>query len=250
MIYDGFMFFNEFEMLELRLRELESVVDRHVLVESSITHSGRPKPLYFLENRHRFLEYLPKIEHVMVLDTPQTSVTWDREDFQRNAMLRGMPRLSPTDQVIVADVDEIPKAETLKKVLPVRRPMSLLMRSYGGYLNARSGDWCHAKLVPGHALTEATPNKIRHDIHDGIADAGWHFSYLGGPQKVHEKMNSFSHQEDSVQRWNKPELLEKHLSGGHGVFGGPMHFERIDSSFPKYVVEHPERFPGMIWPVS
>ena len=45
------MFRDELDMLECRLRELEDVVYRHVLVEAPVTHRGDPKPLYYAENR-------------------------------------------------------------------------------------------------------------------------------------------------------------------------------------------------------
>ena len=54
MITDAFMFFNELELLEIRLHELSSVVDRFVLVEARETFSFRPKPLHYYENRARF----------------------------------------------------------------------------------------------------------------------------------------------------------------------------------------------------
>ena len=43
MIIDTFMFFNEKELLELRLRYLNSIVDRFVIVEANITHQGKEK---------------------------------------------------------------------------------------------------------------------------------------------------------------------------------------------------------------
>lgn len=46
MVYDCFIFFNEFEQLNIRLHELNPIVDRFVLVESNQTFSGNMKPLY------------------------------------------------------------------------------------------------------------------------------------------------------------------------------------------------------------
>ena len=45
-IYDCFNFFNELDILELRLNILYDYVDYFVIVESSVTHSGQPKPFY------------------------------------------------------------------------------------------------------------------------------------------------------------------------------------------------------------
>jgi beta-1,4-mannosyl-glycoprotein beta-1,4-N-acetylglucosaminyltransferase len=42
-----FWFFDELELLDLRLHELADVVDRFVLVEATTTFSGAAKPLSF-----------------------------------------------------------------------------------------------------------------------------------------------------------------------------------------------------------
>ena len=62
-IYDCFIFFNELELLELRLRELQSCVDFFVICEAPVTFRGKQKPLYYLENQSRFLEFKEKIIH-------------------------------------------------------------------------------------------------------------------------------------------------------------------------------------------
>ena len=54
MTYDCFSFFNELDLLEIRLNVLKDAVDKFVLVEAGETHSGKPKPLYFKENEARF----------------------------------------------------------------------------------------------------------------------------------------------------------------------------------------------------
>jgi len=62
-IYDCFNFFNELELLDLRLSMLYDHVDRFVIVESRLTHSGLPKPLYYKENEHLFERFKDKIIH-------------------------------------------------------------------------------------------------------------------------------------------------------------------------------------------
>ena len=57
MIYDCFTFYDEFDILEIRLHELKDVVDKFVLVEGSITFQHKPKPYYFAENSQRFAEF-------------------------------------------------------------------------------------------------------------------------------------------------------------------------------------------------
>ena len=50
MIYDCFLFYNEFDLLEIRLNELNPVVDKFVLVEATRTHQKKKKLLYYAEN--------------------------------------------------------------------------------------------------------------------------------------------------------------------------------------------------------
>ena len=50
-LYDCFCMFNELDIVELRLNELYDVVDHFIIHESTRTHTGKPKPLYFAENK-------------------------------------------------------------------------------------------------------------------------------------------------------------------------------------------------------
>ena len=61
MVYDCFQFFNELDILKLRMHVLDDVVDKFVISEATVTFSGEKKPLYFQENREMFREL--GIEH-------------------------------------------------------------------------------------------------------------------------------------------------------------------------------------------
>ena len=69
-VFDCFPFFNEVELLEIRLAEMSRAVDVFVLAESPVTHQGNPKPLIFDDNRSRFRSYLSRIRHIVVEDMP------------------------------------------------------------------------------------------------------------------------------------------------------------------------------------
>ena len=47
MIIDSFLFFNEPELVELRVKYLNKLVDRFVVVEANITHQGKKKDWNF-----------------------------------------------------------------------------------------------------------------------------------------------------------------------------------------------------------
>src|ERR1700722_9865012 len=116
MIYDCFTFFNELELLELRLHELAGVVDKFVLVEATETHTNKPKPLYYQENRARFSAFHDKIIHVTHAKMLKSSDTWIPETFQRNCIGRGLKDCRPDDFVLVSDLDEIPRADVVKRL--------------------------------------------------------------------------------------------------------------------------------------
>ncbi|WP_052699395.1 hypothetical protein [Hyphomicrobium sp. 99] len=150
MIYDCFTFYNELDILEIRLHELYEVVDRFVLVEANWTFQGNPKPLYFAENKSAFSRYADKIIYVRVdfpdcnlqsrLTTGPRDAIWAREHFQREQISQGLKDASPEDLIIVGDVDEIISAAKLREAIAKRRPRELTifeMPIYTGSVNRR-----------------------------------------------------------------------------------------------------------------
>ena len=58
MVIDCIPFFNELDILKLRLHILDPLVDRFVIEEATHTFSGLPKDLCFEKNREMFEEFL------------------------------------------------------------------------------------------------------------------------------------------------------------------------------------------------
>ena len=129
------LFFNEFDMLELYLRETRRAkVHKTIIVESNVTHSGIPKPYYFhqcLEQgsacRARFQPYLGRITLVKRSfripfsgsNSPNetSDIAWEREKASRDALTNGIARNEPNGSIVIfSDVDEIPRAATIIKL--------------------------------------------------------------------------------------------------------------------------------------
>ena len=66
MIIDCFPFFNELDVLDIRLNILNEVVDKFVLVEASKTQSKIDKPFYFEQNKNRYSKFLDKQSRVIL----------------------------------------------------------------------------------------------------------------------------------------------------------------------------------------
>ena len=83
---DVFPFFNELELLKIRLTELWDVVDQFVAVEFSETYSGRAKQFFLATNGHVLGDLLSKLKVVSLDFNVPTDNPWAREAVQRDAI--------------------------------------------------------------------------------------------------------------------------------------------------------------------
>jgi|ERR1022692_989649 beta-1,4-mannosyl-glycoprotein beta-1,4-N-acetylglucosaminyltransferase len=139
MIYDCFTFFDELELLELRLHELGDVVDKFVWVEATKTHSNKSKPLHYQENRVLFQAFHDQIIHVVVDDMPDSNDSWVLENFQRKCIARGLVNCRPEDFILVSDLDEIPRATTVAKVSREWPPRMVFSPTWRAIPSTREG---------------------------------------------------------------------------------------------------------------
>jgi len=98
---DCFTFYNELDILELRLKELYSVVDKFILVEAEKTHKGEDKRFIFEDNKQRFAGWLDKIIHVKVYYPSNINDPWGREKFQRNSFMPTLYSLGLSNNDVV-----------------------------------------------------------------------------------------------------------------------------------------------------
>ena len=70
MLYDCSLFYNELDLLEIRLHELNDIVDKFIIVEATKPFVGDSKPLIFDENKDSeiFKPFKDKIIHIIVDD--------------------------------------------------------------------------------------------------------------------------------------------------------------------------------------
>lgn len=117
-IYDCFMFFNELDMLEIRLNILNDKVDYFVIAEATTTHSGEKKELFFEKNKSRFSKFLDKIIYIIVDDMPKiiNGDRWPSDTFQRNSVMRGLRKCEDNDIIMISDLDEIPNLENFDSI--------------------------------------------------------------------------------------------------------------------------------------
>jgi beta-1,4-mannosyl-glycoprotein beta-1,4-N-acetylglucosaminyltransferase len=216
MLIDAFPFFNELDILEIRLAYLNDIVDYFVLVEASKTQSLLDKPFHYELNQDRFHPYKDKIIHVKVEDYPDSG-GWAMEHFQRNCIVRGLGRFKTDDLLMISDVDEIPnKIEIAKQMLMASinlNTMSFSHKYYAYYLNllSRHKSWYGTVLTNVATARSQSPQSLRNakdfmDHPKGEATlSGWHFGWCGGWEKVQQKLVS------CIEPFNKESLNFKEL---------------------------------------
>ena len=118
-IYDCFTFYNELDLLEIRLNELNSVADYFVIVEANQTQTGFPKKLYYEENKERYKLFHKKIIHIIVKDMPDIKYnnSWVLENYQRNQIVRGLIKCNDNDIIFISDLDEIPNKKDFPEII-------------------------------------------------------------------------------------------------------------------------------------
>jgi beta-1,4-mannosyl-glycoprotein beta-1,4-N-acetylglucosaminyltransferase len=70
MIIDLCYFFDECDMLELRLKTLDKYVDKFILIDANVTFGGDPHTPLHPKKMERFAKWKDKIEYYVVDDFP------------------------------------------------------------------------------------------------------------------------------------------------------------------------------------
>jgi beta-1,4-mannosyl-glycoprotein beta-1,4-N-acetylglucosaminyltransferase len=231
MIVDCFTFFREFDILELRLRTLEDVVDRFVLCEAAFTYRGDPKPLLFDPQAERFARWRDRIT-VIEYPGPPNPDPWVNEKGQRDYLATGLADLGPDDLVLVSDCDEIPDPANVTLAPPPGGIIGHHMLFARGYLNRLASE--RPVWVGTRSATMATYranggfSAVRNLPTDRITivDGGWHFSSTGGAAVMALKMRSYAHWEYDVPYYRDLHRLAVMYEGDEDVW------VPIDERFP------------------
>ncbi len=239
-VYDCFPFFNELDLLEIRINELQDVVDYFVLVESVETQRGVPKPLYFAENKQRFAPYAHKIIHVCLSERHPEFSLWERENYQRNSIVNGLTHCKNKDIIFISDLDEIPRKEFVleaKRKLKQKeaKALSFQMDMYRFHLNRPDAIdyWIGTVATTYQNLMARSPQYFRDKStkFPTFQHAGWHFSWMGGKKAVRMKMQSVVEGKDNVD-----EMTDEYID----TWFSSAPVSPLDDSFPRYVLEHKE----------
>ncbi len=223
------MFFDEEQILDLRLNVLNQIVDFFVIVESIYNHRGEKRELLFKKNN--FSKFKDKIIYLVHKEIPEQVETINqnddddeknrkyimnavyRENSQRNYISEGIKEAKENDIILISDVDEIPKLENINiheitnKIIMFRQNMfhykyNLVLPNYKWIgtkavrkKNLISPQWLRntkSRIYPTYRIDTFFSKKKYSDI-KMIDDGGWHFSNIKTPEMLNHKFKSYLH---------------------------------------------------------
>lgn len=244
MVFDCFLFNNEFQLLKLRLNYLRDIVDKFIIVESDMTFSGKKKSLHIADIVKNNLSIDLPYDKIVTYKVPYIEFKGDRwaiEFHSRNFMKQALidNSIEDDDYVIISDVDEIPRREAIE----ARKSGVLEMDSYHFYLNHKERN-----IFWYGSIVDNWEGVKRHNIQDlrnvrrgfnHIPNGGWHFTYMGGTDAIRRKLADNSHSELDDDFW--VEQMIKQVDSSR--------FERVwmtKDTHPDYLIDNMEQFLNLI----
>jgi len=277
-MFDCCIINHELDLLEIRLNTLNNVVEKFVIVESNMKHSGKPKRMWFTENKARFKKFEDKIIHLvyegMAIENDQvdTHLVWYNENSQRNYILECLKIAEPSDGLLyISDCDEIVKPEKLlegKELyfktgslinFGLEQCMYYLNYNFKGFKQVR-GSMLYNKerakqIYESLGKADHSPSAIRwHMVAEGtethwpvVWDAGWHFSTLGDTNSIRYKLESNAHRFCDTEEYKNSERIKNCIREGVHVYDMDRYtdtklIKRELSFLPIYVQKNLSKF--------
>ena len=228
-IFDCTTFYSEHLMMDLRFNILNDYVEKFIVCESTISHSGKKKKLNFDINNYP--KFKDKISYIIIDEEPadiiglknglakpheKRSDSLKRINLSYDYMIKAIDKASDNDLIILSDNDEIPnlKSEQFKnstkniiifKQLFFYYKLNLLydlIPWYGSKAakkkNLVSMSWLRNlknKKYPFWRIDTLFSN-TRYINLEIINDGGWHFTNIMTAEKLYEKLTNFGHHDE------------------------------------------------------
>lgn len=171
-------------------------------------------------------------------------VHWLKEFYQKESIKKALVGLADDDMCFISDVDEIWNPDA-RFDLTSDRIFKFRQRVYLYYLNNNSSEpWVGTMATKYKNIKNSCLNHLRNPTktrYKFINNGGWHFTSMGGLEKVREKLNS-SYTSES---YNTPEIqakLEERMRENKDYIGRNFKFWTDESNLPSYLIDHKEEY--------
>ena len=228
-IFDCTTFYSEDLMMDLRFNILNDYVEKFIVCESTISHSGNKKKLNFDINNYS--KFKDKIIYIIIDEEPKGIVgqknglaephekrsdSLKRINLSYDYMIKAISDASDNDLIMLSDNDEISNLDSnqfkkSKKNIIIFKQLFFyyklnllydLIPWYGSKAtkkkNLLSMSWLRNlknKEYPFWRLDTLFSNTKYMDL-EIINDGGWHFTNLMTAEKLYEKLTNFGHHDE------------------------------------------------------
>jgi beta-1,4-mannosyl-glycoprotein beta-1,4-N-acetylglucosaminyltransferase len=253
MLIDAFTYFNEKELVELRIKYLNSVVDCFVVVESNITFTGKEKKWNFPDIlKNNLKEFSHKIqyhqlninineiknEESWIIDDVKGDDFWRIENYQRNYIKVACKKFSKDDILMVSDLDEIPSIKKINFILTsdFKKIAPIALEQYLFHLDCnylRLESWRGTIVMTVDICNKFSPQKFRtlRNRISYLTAGGWSFSSFGGYDRVKEKIESYAHSEHNNDKFKSLEHIANCQKTGADLFHRGTKSKKVGKSF-------------------
>jgi len=239
------MYFNEDLLLDLRLNQLNPIIDKFVIVESKYTHSGDEKKFNF--NLDNFSKFKDKIIYIQLEEKPSNLIKVNQNDeigvvktkqienalvlenYQRNFISQGLKKFDDDDFILLSDVDEIPNFEDVNfkklrnKIVLFKQyffhyKLNLYLKNFYFFgtkgcskKNLQSPQWLRNvknKKYPIYRLDILFSDKKYNNVHI-VHNGGWHFTNVMSEEKIIYKLKSYLHHADFPENLLNKETFQE-----------------------------------------
>jgi hypothetical protein len=205
MIIDVFPFFNEYEILKIRLELLHLHVDKFVIVEHNIDFNNNIK-LFNLEVLIDSLNetYKDKIDYVKIHSDPIPGV-WGQEIHQKNNLSCAIDKY-PDAYFLFGDLDEVPNPIFLEEAINlynksgpclffldwcINRWDIVMKKQWPGPVFGKKDDIVRMGGVRKFMCPGDTKSKYWvKQFYPALHHSGWHWSYFGDSNSVSQKLDA------------------------------------------------------------
>lgn len=233
-IIDCFLFYNELDMLEFRLTELNEHVDYFILLDSDFDFAGNKKESIFELNKDRFT---PWKEKIIRIDCPElTSELISEMNVKKyskhknrninndtinkdNIIFYMMVKLVETlyhleldfeDIIMFSDIDEIPNFKTLDLIDDYLLFNSIILRQKKFFWTTKYVDKDLSFGTSCHQYTKIAQNPLvlehfynlksnKKFSNNSFLDSGWHFSHFEDLGNLHKKLELINGEKYSIK---------------------------------------------------
>lgn len=252
MVVDVCTFNGEKELFDIRYNVLKYFVDEFRVIEFDKTFSSKPK-------KPTFKQYYPKVRHYihnedlwnkyhdLAISSPNTEYGkgaghWITEFCQKESIKDALTDLKDTDLVFIGDVDEIYNPDYVY----VGFPKKLKLQVYSYYLNNRSSEEFWGTTVAYYSdVKENCLNHLRQNAPRTEDYFGWHFTSMGGYEKVKQKLLD-SYTEETYATPGVLNNLKDNINGTRDFLGRQFSYIRDDTQWPKYLKDHKAKYSHLL----